>query len=159
VSSRLLLLAALSVPLLLRAEIPPGIAATVNGKSITSAELDRQTRALISTDRHPELSVSEVRDRALKNLIDRELLLQAFYKEGGKIPDGEIDRRLSDIIKHEFGDDRAQFEETLRERGISVETYRQEIADNFIIAYLRTNHSADSISSLQKGARIEIYSR
>ena len=48
----------------------------------------------------------ELRELALKDLIDRRLVIQAFKKESYQIPDHIVDQRVHDIIRESFGGDR-----------------------------------------------------
>jgi hypothetical protein len=43
--------------------------------------------------------IKEARAAALKDLIDRQLIIQAFKKEGFQIPDHFLDQRIQDMIR------------------------------------------------------------
>ena len=47
-------------------------------------------------------AVKEAREAALKDLIDRQLIIQAFKKEQFQIPDHFIDQRMQEIIQENF---------------------------------------------------------
>ena len=128
-----------------------GIAATVNGEAITVAELDRQTEGW------PADKLRERKQQALQVLIDRTLIIQAFYREGIQVPKDYIDGQMNEIVKDEYGGDHAAFERTLAERGITLEKYRQEIANNCIVGYERTHHPRTWQAYLRQTADIKIY--
>src|SRR3954466_14630702 len=101
------------------AEVIDGIAAVVNGDVITYS----QVRAVVVprekvlrgqyTGEELVKKLKETRELALKDLIDRQLIIQAFKKENFQIPDHYVDQRLGDIIKENFGNDRNTFIKTL----------------------------------------------
>jgi hypothetical protein len=142
---KFLLFALLLVAIPLRAETAPaGIAAKVNGEVITKAELDHQVDSwFVSSDLQGDQLESarrEQRARSLQALIGRKLVLQAFVREGEQLPQGEVDRRLDAIVAEEFGGDRNALLTTIKERGLTREQYRQEIADNWIVNHMRQKH-------------------
>jgi hypothetical protein len=140
------------------------IAATVNGHVITTAELDYQMdswQALLGANMPMasfEAAKKEHRREILHALIDRELILQTFYREGNHVPESEINRRVTQIINEQYGGDREAFMSTLQERGITLEKYREEIADNCIVDYMRSRYGDKNWpKSLRAGADITIY--
>ncbi len=138
------------------------IAAKVNGVAITTAYLDHEVDAsFVGTDLHGDQLQAARREKhtqMLHTLIVRELILQAFRRGGEKVPAGLVDQRLDTIIKEDFGGDRNAFLTTIKARGITVETYRQEIADNWIIGRMREKHPASGWShSLLAKADVQIY--
>ena len=86
-------------------EVIDGIAAVVNGDIITYS----QVRALVIprekllrsqfTGEELVKKVKEAREAALKDLIDRQLIIQAFKKENFQIPDHFVDQRMHEIIR------------------------------------------------------------
>src|SRR5882757_8126307 len=100
-------------------EVIDGIAAVVNGDIITYS----QVRSLVIprekllrtqfTGEELVKKVKETRELALKDLIDRQLIIQAFKKENFQIPDHYIDQRMREIINENFGGDRNTFIKTL----------------------------------------------
>src|ERR1700756_4663711 len=82
------------------AEVIDGIAAVVNGDIITYS----QVRGLVAprekllhsqyTGEELAAKIKEARQAALKDLIDRQLIIQAFKKENYQIPDHYVDQRM-----------------------------------------------------------------
>src|SRR5947209_1977459 len=111
-------------------EVIDGIAAVVNGDIITYS----QVRALVVprekllrsqyTGEELVKKVKETRELALKDLIDRQLIIQAFKKENFQIPDHYVDQRLGDIIKENFGGDRNTFVKTLEAQNYTLGQFK-----------------------------------
>src|SRR6059058_6703157 len=90
-------------------QVVDGIAAIVNGDVITysqvrqlSAPREKLLRSQF-TGQDLENKLKEVRQLALKDLIDRRLIIQAFKKESYQITDHVVDQRVHDIIRESFG--------------------------------------------------------
>src|ERR687887_2183920 len=82
------------------ATVVDGIAAVVNGEVITysqvralSAPQERLLRQQY-TGRDLEKKLTELRQLALRDLVDRRLVIQAFKKESYEIPDHLVDQRI-----------------------------------------------------------------
>ena len=69
--------------------------------------------------------MKEVREPALKDLIDRQLIIQAFKKENFQIPDHYIDERMHEIIRENFGGDRNTFIKTLEAQNFSLGEFKK----------------------------------
>ena len=96
-----------------------GVAAVVNGDIITlsqvrglSAPREKLLRSQY-TGEELEKQLKATRELALKDLIDRRLVIQAFKKEKYEIPDHFVEERMHEIIRENFGGDRATFIKTL----------------------------------------------
>ena len=89
-----------------------GIAAVVNGEVITFSQVRAlsapQEKVLRQQYTGQELAnkLTELRQLAVKDLIDRRLVIQAFKKESFEIPDHIVDMRIQQIIRESFGGDR-----------------------------------------------------
>src|SRR5205814_1264840 len=100
-------------------QVVDGIAAVVNGDVITysqvralSAPREKLLRQQV-TGEELNKKLIELREMALKDLIDRRLVIQAFKKESYQIPDHVVDERMHQIIRESFGGDRNTFIKTL----------------------------------------------
>lgn len=83
----------------------------------------------------------------LNTLIERKLILQDFKTAGGVLPEAVIDDEIKDRIRKRFGD-RVQLIQTLKARGRTYESYRQEVREQIIEEVLRAKHlSAEIIIS------------
>ncbi|PYK06586.1 MAG: peptidylprolyl isomerase, partial [Verrucomicrobia bacterium] len=100
-------------------QVVDGIAAVVNQDVITysqvrmlSAPREKLLRSQY-TGEELEKQLKQLREAALKDLVDRRLIIQAFKKENYQIPDHLVDQRMQEIIRESFGGDRNTFIKTL----------------------------------------------
>jgi peptidyl-prolyl cis-trans isomerase SurA len=135
-----------------QSEVIDGIAAVVNGDVITYSQvrelIGARERALRSSYQGSELEnkVKEMRLAALKDLVDRQLILQEFKKkekDGATIPTYIIDERVKDIIRTEFGGDRSAFVRTLKSQGYTITKFREIERDKFIVQAMRQTFVKD----------------
>jgi parvulin-like peptidyl-prolyl isomerase len=132
-----------------RAEVIDGIAAVVNGDVITISQLRElvggRERALREAFSGQELidKVKELRMNALRDLIDRQLILQEFKKREFSIPPYVIEDRVSAIIREEFGGDRAAFVRTLQAQGYTLTRFREIERDKIIVQAMRQANVKD----------------
>src|ERR1700758_2196872 len=123
-----------------------GIAAIVNGDVITYS----QVRALSAprekllrqqfTGKDLENKLREVRQLALKDLIDRRLVIQAFKKESYQIPDHIVDQRVHDIIRENFGGDRNTFIKTLEAQNYTLGEFKQKEMEQMIVQAMKSHN-------------------
>ena len=123
-----------------------GIAAIVNGDVITisqvrglSAPREKQLRAQL-TGQELEKQVKTARELALKDLIDRQLVLQAFKKEKYEIPDHFVDERMHEIIRENFGGDRSTFIKTLEAQNYTLGEFKQKEMEQMIVQAMRSHN-------------------
>lgn len=124
-------------------QVVDGIAAIVNGDVITysqvrqlSAPRERLLRSQL-TGQQLEDKVKEVRQLALKDLIDRRLIIQAFKKESYEIPNHIVDQRVHDIIRESFGGDRNTFVKTLEAQNWSLGEFKEKEMERIIVEAMR----------------------
>ncbi len=123
-----------------------GIAAIVNGDVITisqvrtlSAPREKQLRSQF-TGQELEKQLKATRDLALKDLIDRQLVIQAFKKEKYEIPDHFVDQRMHEIIRENFGNDRTTFIKTLEAQNYTLGEFRQKEMESMIVQAMRSHN-------------------
>ena len=140
--------ALLSSPLCLGAlaqepEVIDGIAAIVNGEVITHSQIRMvvgpRERLLRSQYQGEELKkqLMQVRAAALKDLIDRQLIVQSFKKEQFSLPDHFVEQRMNDIIRENFGGDRNTFIKTLQAQNYSLSEFKKDEFEKIIVAAMR----------------------
>ena len=129
-----------------RAEVIDGIAAIVNNDVVTISQvrdlIGARERSLREIYRGQELEdkIKEMRLAAIKDLIDRQLILQEFKKlqeKGAAIPENVIDDRIQAVIREEFGGDRAAFVRTLQAQGYTVTKFKEIEREKIIIQAMR----------------------
>lgn len=138
-------------------EVINGIAAVVNGDVITysqvrelSAPREKLLRSQYSGE-ELEKGLREARQAALKDLIDRRLIIQAFQKEKFQIPDHFVEEQMRGIIKESFGGDRNTFIKTLEAQSYSLGEFKQRETERMIVQAMRAkNIKRNPISSPTK---------
>jgi peptidyl-prolyl cis-trans isomerase SurA len=128
------------------AQVVDGIAAIVNGDVITysqvrqlSAPREKLLRSQF-TGQDLENKLQEVRKLALKDLIDRRLIIQAFKKESFQIPDHIVDQRVHDIVRESFGGDRNTFVKTLEAQNYSLGEFKEKEMERIIVSAMRSHN-------------------
>lgn len=139
------------------AEVLDGVAAVVNGDVITFSQVrevvQARERALKAQYSGQELTnkIKEARLGALKDLIDRQLILQEFKKKEFNVPTRVIDERIQQIIREDFGGDRQAFTRTLQAQGYTMTRFREMERDKFIVQAMRySNIKTDLLVSPHK---------
>jgi peptidyl-prolyl cis-trans isomerase SurA len=124
-------------------EIVDGIAAIVNGDVVTYSQVRNlsapREKLLRSQFKGDELvtKTKEARQAALKDLIDRQLIIQSFKKENFQIPDHFIEGKMHDIIREDFGGDRNTFIKTLEAQNFTLGQFKQMETERMIVQALR----------------------
>jgi len=127
-------------------EVVDGIAAVVNGDVITysqvravSAPREKVLRAQYAGDALVN-QIKEVRKAALQDLIDRQLILQAFKKDNYEIPDHFVDEHMHEIIRESFGGDRNTFVKTLEAQNYSLGEFKKLETERMIVQAMRSKN-------------------
>ena len=112
-------------------EVVDGVAAVVNGDVITYSQVrslvgprEKLLRAQYSGEELVK-RIKEAREAALQDLIDRQLIIQAFKKENFQVPDHFIEDRMHDIIRTDFGGDRNTFIKTLEAQNYTMGEFKK----------------------------------
>jgi len=129
-----------------RVEVIDGIAAIVNNDVVTFSQVrelvgarERSLREIYSGT-ELENKLKEMRLSAIKDLIDRQLILQEFKKlqeKGASIPDYIVDDRVQAIIRQEFGGDRSAFVRTLQAQGFTLTRFKEIEREKIVIQAMR----------------------
>jgi peptidyl-prolyl cis-trans isomerase SurA len=129
-----------------QAEVLDGVAAIVNKDVITISQvrelIGSRERSLREVYSGSDLAnkVKEMRLAALKDLVDRQLIIQEFKKmqeKGANIPDYVIDDRIQTIIREEFGGDRSAFVRTLQAQGYTVTRFKDIEKEKIVVQAMR----------------------
>jgi peptidyl-prolyl cis-trans isomerase SurA len=129
-----------------KVEVIDGIAAIVNNDVVTISQVrdligarERSLREIYS-GAELENKLKEMRLSAIKDLIDRQLILQEFKKmqeKGAAIPDYIVDDRIQAIIRQEFGGDRSAFVRTLQAQGYTLTQFKEIEREKIVIQAMR----------------------
>src|SRR6201998_4208021 len=142
-------------------EVVDGVAAVVNGDVITYSQVrglvgprEKLLRAQFNGEELVK-RIKETREAALRDLIDRQLIIQAFKKENFQIPDHYVDSRVHDIINENFGGDRNTFIKTLEAQNYTLGEFKKMEMERIMVQAMRSkNVKKQDIAS---PAKIEQY--
>lgn len=135
-----------------QAEVIDGVAAIVNQDVITISQvrelIGARERGLREVYSGADLAdkIKEMRLAALKDLIDRQLVIQEFRKmqeKGANIPDYVVDDRVKQIIREEFGGDRSAFVRTLQAQGYTVTRFKEIEKEKIVVQAMRQSKVND----------------
>lgn len=123
-----------------------GIAAIVNNDVITYSQVrdvvgprERLLRAQYSGEELKK-KIIELRKGALQDLIDRQLIIQAFEKDKLVIPQHFVDERVDAVIKESFGGDRNAFIKTMEAQKFTMSKFREMERDKIIVQAMRSKN-------------------
>ena len=143
-------------------EVLDGIAAVVNEDVITFSQVrelvgpaETQARRELRGEALPA-KIKEIRLKAINDLIDRQLILQEFYKNKFNIPDHYIEDRVGTIVREEFGGDRSAFVRTLQAQGYTLEKFKNMEREKMIVQAMR-NQNVKSNDIIIPEPRIQEY--
>src|SRR5712691_399714 len=145
------------------AESVNGIAAIVNNAVITYSEVrdvtEPRERLLRSQYSGQELvkKITDLRKAALQDLIDRQLIIQAFEKEKFAIPPHFIDERVDEVIKENFGGDRHAFIKTMEAQKYTMSKFRDLERQKIIVQAMRAKNVTSNL--IIPPAKVEEYYR
>ncbi len=125
---------------------PDGVAAVVNGYAITRAELEQYYQSQVDQTQAPtaEDEQTMLRLNLLREVIDRQIMLQRAEKLGLMAVDAEVDARIKEY-RSPYDSDTA-FEEYLKNRGMTVEDLRTEVRRTLTIEKLFNREITSRIS-------------
>ncbi len=126
--------------------VAPDVAATVNGRSITYAQLDHAISAQFPNaplKSNPD-QTTQLHLEALRALIDNEILLQRAEKEGLLASDSDVDAKLNEV---KVGYTQEEFQKQLDERKMTLADFRTQI---------RRELSIEKLMNKEIGSRITI---
>jgi len=132
-------------------QVVDGVAAVVNGDVITYSQVRMlsapREKLLRSQYTGQELAnkLKEARELALKDLIDRRLVIQAFKKESYEIPDHIVDQRMREIIRESFGGDRNTFIKTLEAQNYTLGEFKEKEMERIIVQAMRSKNVKTSL--------------
>ena len=148
----------------LRAELADAVKAIVSDSVITLSQVEDFTAPAAEAlhrqyPNDPEIFQQKLNDAlgdSLEQLVERQLILRDFVTGGYQLPESYVDQMVQDKIHERFGD-RVTFIKTLQAQGMTVEQFRKDVRDQYIITALRQkNVSQEFVISPYK---VETYYR
>jgi len=115
---------------------------------------EKVLRAQFSGD-ELEKKLKEVRDAALKDLIDRTLIIQAFKKDNYEVPDHYVEEQMHDIIRENFGGDRNTFIKTLEAQNFTLGEFKKMETEKMIVSAMRSKNVRKN--TIASPAKVEAY--
>lgn len=116
----------LTSPVMAR-QVVDHVVAIVNNDVITQREVDNLFATMGSALRSSQATAGGLRSRAIERLIDERLLQQAMAKERVELSAEELDAAFQQFLAANHLT-RAQFQGALAQRGMRVETFREQMA-------------------------------
>ena len=144
-------LALLTAPLS-RAELADGVKAVVNDAVITYSQVEEFTAPAAEALRRQypdspdtyQLKLNDALGDSMEQLVERQLILRSFDVEGYQLPESVVDGLVQDRIRERFGD-RVTFIKTLQAEGMTVEQFRKDVRDQYIVQALRQKNVSSEI--------------
>src|SRR5438046_6136824 len=99
--------------------------------------------------------VKEARPAALQDLIDRQLIIQAFKKENYQIPDHFVEERMHDIVRTDFGGDRNTFIKTLEAQNFTMGEFKKMEMEKMIVQAMRSKNAR--MATVASPAKVDEY--
>lgn len=132
-----------------RRSAPDNIAATVNSKSITNAELDKQFQSQFSSapERASDDQATIQKLEVLRSLIDSEIMLQRAERQSLMAPDSEVDAKFNEL-KAPYTQE--EFQRQLAARKLSVEDLKAQVRRDLSIQRLFNKEITSQISISEK---------
>ena len=123
-----------------QSQVVNAIAVIVNDQVITMKDLYMAMRDDIDFLQQRYASQPKVLDEKLRQLkaetletmVDNRLVLNEFKSIGKPLPESLIDQRVNEDVRKKFGD-RLTAIKTLQQGGVTWESYREKVRDNFIL--------------------------
>lgn len=138
-----------------------GVASFVNDRAITisdvlSAMQPVQAR-LIQAYEGEELTkrLREAYEDALRTLIERDLILDAYKQQKTQLPEWAIDNRINEIIGDQFGGDRSALNDALQKDRLTYEEWRDDVRNHLIVQYMHSGQVDRNVAVSPSAVRAE----
>src|SRR5215472_15451503 len=145
----LVLLGALAVLNSCNRSAPPNVAAMVNGRTITYADLDKQYESQFGSlsDRPSDDQVTTQRLEVLRTLIDNEIMLQRAERLGLMAVDSDVDAKFAEL-KAPYTQE--EFQKQLANRKMSAEDLKTQLRKDLSVQKLFNKEITSQISITDK---------
>lgn len=135
-----------------------GVAAYVNGDTITIAEVMSEVRRSPWAETAPELREKRLRElykATLDALIDRKLILSAAKKSKMELQPWAVDNRIREIVANNFDGDQTKLHNLLADRKIALEEWRKNIEEDLLITSMRHQQVEKRVTPTPREVRAE----
>jgi parvulin-like peptidyl-prolyl isomerase len=102
---------------------------------------------------------AKVRDQQIEDMVERKLILHEFAANGyvTNVLESMIDDQVKRNIQSDFYGDRARLIKTLQAEGMTLEMYRRQVREDFIIRWMRYQNVGAPKQTLISPLKIEKY--
>ncbi len=123
------------------------VAATVNGRPVTSSEVRARLAPYIRElmmlypRQGPRFSAELIKAKkaVMQELIERELVLSEFETKGYQMPESVIDEEISRRVLMQFNGDRDALLDNLRKSGMTYSEFRESVRKETTVAAMRSS--------------------
>ncbi len=132
-----------------RRSAPDNVAAAVNSRSITYAELDKQVTSQFSSapERASDDQATIQKLEVLRSLIDSEIMLQRAERQSLMAPDSEVDAKFNEL-KAPYTQE--EFQRQLSARKLTIEDLKAQLRRDLSIQRLFNKEITSQISVSEK---------
>ena len=128
-----------------------GMAATVNGETITLNELMIKVAPLQSVlmARHPrrgrvfEQQLSQLRSEILDDLVDRTIIFTEFKDRVRAFPDEDIEAEVKRIIQNVYNGDEKLFRDYLKATNLTRDQFKEQQRKELLVQVVRSQQFGD----------------
>jgi foldase protein PrsA len=113
-------------------KLPEGVAASVNGKNITVADIDERVERQINANpsimatKDQAMAKENLKAQALEDIINMSITLGEADKKGIEITDKEYDTDLKDLMKKNGIKNEESLRKILKDKKISYESFKKD---------------------------------
>lgn len=139
------------------------VVAIVNGKIITMQQVRMEVAPIIGqiqarshNQEEFNRNLESVAKSVLNDIVDRVIIVEAFYERGGKIAKVYTDREYNNFISKNFNGDRVKFIEYLQAYGKSAREFRDDLTNRAIVRFMM-NEIRESQTSVSPAKIKEFY--
>jgi len=118
-------------------------AATVNGKKISKETLEMHLKERVTEHKGQNVTIDakKLRESVLQELISERIALDEAAARGITASDADANKEI-DAIKQRFGDE--MFQKSLKEKGITLDTFRQRVKERIILGRFMETFTKES---------------
>jgi peptidyl-prolyl cis-trans isomerase SurA len=129
---------------------PTNVAATVNGRAITYAELDKQYQVMQFSsppDKSNDDQVTLQRLEVLRALIDNEIMLQRAEREGLLAVDADVEAKLAEL-RAPYTEE--EFQKQLNDRKMTLEDLRAQLRRDLSVQKILNKETSSKVTITDK---------
>lgn len=140
-----------------------GIAAKVNGRVVTKNQVSFMLAPIYAQlamkypKRGPkfESEMKEAKDGIMRELIDRQIILDEFKQLGASIKPHFVDEEIERQMHELYNGDAAKFREELKRSRLTMEGYREMTREKLVVQAMRSQQFSDAPPPLPDEVRAE----